>query len=100
VCGMPSTPRHLCAYPGDCSVRVLAGHIRSETHTDTKIIYSMVGVGKTYPPSKQVLRDISLSYFYGAKIGVIGLNGAGKSTLLRIMAGVEKGNSTKITLCP
>ena len=55
----------------------------------TKIIYSMIGVGKTYPPSKQVLRDISLSYFYGAKIGVIGLNGAGKSTLLRIMAGVD-----------
>ena len=49
----------------------------------------MVGVGKTYPPNKQVLRDISLSYFYGAKIGVLGLNGAGKSTLLRIMAGVE-----------
>ncbi|GIV78878.1 MAG: energy-dependent translational throttle protein EttA [Litorilinea sp.] len=55
-----------------------------------KIIYSMVGVGKTYPPNNQVLRDISLSYFYGAKIGVLGLNGAGKSTLLRIMAGVEK----------
>src|ERR1700745_343252 len=65
-------------------------HHRSERHMSTKVIYSMVGVGKTYPPSKQVLRDISLSYFYGAKIGVIGLNGAGKSTLLRIMAGVEK----------
>lgn len=50
----------------------------------------MIGVGKIYPPNKQVLRDISLSYFYGAKIGVLGLNGAGKSTLLRIMAGVEK----------
>ncbi|MCB0135669.1 MAG: ATP-binding cassette domain-containing protein, partial [Caldilineaceae bacterium] len=47
----------------------------------------MIGVGKIYPPNKQVLRDISLSYFYGAKIGVLGLNGAGKSTLLRIMAG-------------
>jgi energy-dependent translational throttle protein EttA len=56
----------------------------------TKVIYSMMGVGKIYPPNKQVLRDISLSYFYGAKIGVLGLNGAGKSTLLRIMAGVEK----------
>ncbi len=53
-----------------------------------KIIYSMIGVGKVYN-TKQVLRDISLSYFYGAKIGVLGLNGAGKSTLLRIMAGVE-----------
>jgi ATP-binding cassette ChvD family protein len=54
-----------------------------------KIIYSMVGVGKIYPPNKQVIRDISLSFFYGAKIGVLGLNGAGKSSLLRIMAGVD-----------
>jgi sulfate-transporting ATPase len=54
-----------------------------------KIIYSMVRVGKTHPPKNRVLRDISLSYFYGAKIGVLGLNGSGKSTLLRIMAGVE-----------
>jgi energy-dependent translational throttle protein EttA len=54
-----------------------------------KIIYSMVRVGKTHPPRNRVLRDISLSYFFGAKIGVLGLNGAGKSTLLRIMAGVE-----------
>jgi len=66
----------------------------------TKIIYSMVGVGKTYPPSKQVLRDISLSYFYGAKIGVIGLNGAGKITLLRIMAGVEKTFNGETILAP
>jgi energy-dependent translational throttle protein EttA len=66
----------------------------------TTIIYSMVGVGKTYPPNKQVLRDISLSYFYGAKIGVIGLNGAGKSTLLRIMAGVEKAFNGKSLLTP
>ena len=66
----------------------------------TKIIYSMVGVGKTYPPSKQVLRDISLSYFYGAKIGVIGLNGAGKSTLLRIMAGVEQAFNGETILAP
>ncbi|MCB9149883.1 MAG: energy-dependent translational throttle protein EttA [Caldilineaceae bacterium] len=57
--------------------------------SDNKVIYSMVGVGKIYPPNNKVLRDISLSYFYGAKIGVLGLNGAGKSTLLRIMAGVE-----------
>jgi energy-dependent translational throttle protein EttA len=54
-----------------------------------KIIYSMVGVGKIYPPTKQVLKDIYLSYFYGAKIGVLGLNGSGKSTLLRIMAGID-----------
>ena len=58
--------------------------------SDQKIIYSMVRVGKIYPPANTVLRDISLSYFYGAKIGVIGLNGSGKSTLLRIMAGVEQ----------
>src|SRR5438067_12893989 len=55
-----------------------------------KFAFSMQGVGKTYPPNKQVLRDIYLSFFYGAKIGVLGLNGAGKSTLLKIMAGVEK----------
>jgi ATP-binding cassette ChvD family protein len=54
-----------------------------------QVIYSMVRVGKTYPPNKQVLRDISLGFFYGAKIGVLGLNGSGKSTLLKIMAGVE-----------
>ncbi|KAA3664720.1 MAG: ATP-binding cassette domain-containing protein, partial [Chloroflexi bacterium] len=56
---------------------------------DKKIIYSMMGVGKIVPPNKQILRDISLSYFYGAKIGVLGLNGSGKSTLLKIMAGVD-----------
>ncbi|MDE0143554.1 MAG: energy-dependent translational throttle protein EttA [Caldilineaceae bacterium] len=54
-----------------------------------KIIYSMVGVGKSYGPNQSVLRDISLGFFLGAKIGVLGLNGAGKSTLLRIMAGEE-----------
>ncbi|MCB8922209.1 MAG: energy-dependent translational throttle protein EttA [Ardenticatenaceae bacterium] len=59
------------------------------TTDDKKIIYSMIRVGKIVPPNKEVLRDISLSYFYGAKIGVLGLNGAGKSTLLRIMAGVD-----------
>ena len=54
-----------------------------------KVIYSMVGVGKSYGPNQRVLRDISLGFFLGAKIGVLGLNGAGKSTLLRIMAGEE-----------
>ena len=66
----------------------------------TKIIYSMVGIGKTYPPNRQVLRDISLSYFYGAKIGVLGLNGSGKSTLLRIMAGVETSFNGETLLAP
>ncbi len=56
----------------------------------TQVIYSMNKVGKIVPPNKQILRDISLGFYYGAKIGVLGLNGAGKSTLLRIMAGVDK----------
>jgi sulfate-transporting ATPase len=55
-----------------------------------EIIYTMKGVGKVYPPQKYVLKNIYLSYFYGAKIGVLGLNGSGKSSLLRIMAGVDK----------
>ena len=55
-----------------------------------QVIYSMVRVGRVHPPNRQVLRDISLGFFYGAKIGVLGLNGAGKSTLLRIMAGVDQ----------
>src|SRR5512139_3469336 len=55
-----------------------------------QVIYSMVRVGKIHPPNKQVLRDISLGFFYGAKIGVLGLNGAGKSTLLKIMAGLDE----------
>jgi ATP-binding cassette ChvD family protein len=58
--------------------------------TDTQVIYSMTRVGRIHPPNKQVLRDISLGFYYGAKIGVLGLNGAGKSTLLRIMSGVDK----------
>ncbi len=57
---------------------------------DQQVIFSMSRVGKLYPPNKQVLRDISLGFFYGAKIGVLGLNGAGKSTLLKIIAGVDK----------
>ncbi|HUL45146.1 MAG TPA: energy-dependent translational throttle protein EttA [Bacteroidota bacterium] len=57
---------------------------------DNKIIFSMIGVGKVYKSNRQVLKDIYLSFFYGAKIGVLGLNGAGKSTLLRIIAGVDK----------
>jgi ATP-binding cassette ChvD family protein len=57
--------------------------------SDTKIIFSMIGVGKTHKPNRQVLKNIYLSFFYGAKIGVLGLNGAGKSTLLRIIAGLD-----------
>lgn len=57
---------------------------------DEKIIFSMAGVNKIYPPGKQVLKNIYLSFFYGAKIGVLGLNGSGKSSLLRIIAGIDK----------
>ena len=57
---------------------------------DKKIIFSMVGVSKTFPPSKQVLKNIYLSFFYGAKIGIVGLNGSGKSTLLKIIAGIDR----------
>ncbi|WP_291777219.1 energy-dependent translational throttle protein EttA [Cecembia sp.] len=58
--------------------------------SNEKIIFSMAGVSKIYPPQKKVLKDIYLSFFYGAKIGVLGLNGSGKSSLLRIIAGVDK----------
>ncbi len=58
--------------------------------SDTQVIYSMVRVGKIHPPNRQVLKDISLGFYYGAKIGVLGLNGSGKSTLLRIMAGKDQ----------
>jgi energy-dependent translational throttle protein EttA len=57
---------------------------------DRQIIFSMYRVGKTFPPHKRVLNNINLSFFYGAKIGIIGLNGSGKSTLLKIIAGIEK----------
>jgi ATP-binding cassette ChvD family protein len=66
--------------------------------TDQQVIYSMMRVGRTYPVNKQVLRDISLGFYYGAKIGVLGLNGAGKSTLLRIMAGKDDGYSGEIAI--
>ncbi len=64
--------------------------------TDKRVIFSMQGVSKTYPPNKQVLKNIWLSFFYGAKIGVLGLNGAGKSTLLRIIAGIDTDYDGKI----
>ncbi len=70
------------------------------TTDDKKIIYSMIGVGKVVPPNKKILEDISLSYFYGAKIGVLGLNGAGKSSLLRIMAGVDQEYIGETILSP
>lgn len=63
---------------------------------DNTIIFSMQGVGKTIPPTKQILKDIYLSFFYGAKIGIIGANGSGKSTLLKIIAGVDENYQGKI----
>ncbi|MEM7347449.1 MAG: energy-dependent translational throttle protein EttA [Chloroflexota bacterium] len=65
-----------------------------------KIIFSMQRVGKIYPPNKQVLRDISLSFFYGAKIGVLGLNGAGKSSLLKIIAGIDDDYQGEVIRLP
>jgi energy-dependent translational throttle protein EttA len=67
---------------------------------DRKIIFSMVNVSKTFPPHKQVLKDIYLSFFYGAKIGIIGLNGSGKSTLLKVIAGVEKSFQGEVVYSP
>ena len=67
---------------------------------DKKIIFSMVGVSKTFPPQKKVLNNIYLSFFYGAKIGIIGLNGSGKSTLLKIIAGVEKSYDGEVVFSP
>ncbi len=67
--------------------------------TTNKVIYSMIGVTKRYE-KKVVLKDIYLSYFYGAKIGVLGLNGSGKSSLLKILAGVDKNFEGQITLSP
>ncbi len=65
--------------------------------TDKQIIFSLIGVGRVHPPKKHVLKDIYLSFYYGAKIGVLGLNGSGKSTLLRIIAGVDKDYIGEIT---
>ena len=67
---------------------------------DKKIIFSMVNVSKIYPPQKQVLKNIYLSFFYGAKIGVLGLNGAGKSTLLKIIAGLDKSFQGEVVFSP
>ncbi|MDR0661236.1 MAG: energy-dependent translational throttle protein EttA [Prevotellaceae bacterium] len=67
---------------------------------DEKIIFSMVGVNKIYPPQKQVLKNIYLSFFYGAKIGIIGLNGSGKSSLLKIIAGIDKSIQGEVVFSP
>ena len=67
---------------------------------DKKIIFSMVGVSKIYPPQKQVLKNIYLSFFYGAKIGIIGLNGSGKSSPLKIIAGLDKSYQGEVVFSP
>ena len=67
---------------------------------DKKIIFSMVGVNKIFPPQKQVLKNIYLSFFYGAKIGITGLNGSGKSTLLKIIAGIDKDYQGEVVFSP
>mgnify|MGYP001387965904 FL=1 len=67
---------------------------------DKKVIFSMVGVSKIVPPQKQILKDIYLSFFYGAKIGIIGLNGSGKSTLLKIIAGIDKSYQGNVVFSP
>ncbi len=67
---------------------------------DKKVIFSMVGVSKIYPPQKQVLKEIYLSFFYGAKIGIIGLNGSGKSSLLKIIAGIDKDYRGEVVFAP
>ena len=67
---------------------------------DKKIIFSMVGVSKIYPPQKQVLKNIYLSFFYGAKIGIIGLNGSGKSSLLKIIGGIDKDYQGEVVFSP
>jgi sulfate-transporting ATPase len=67
------------------------------TINDKQVIFSLIGVGRVHPPNKQVLKDIYLSFYYGAKIGVLGLNGSGKSTLLRIIAGVDKDYLGEVT---
>ncbi len=67
---------------------------------DKKVIFSMVGVSKIIPPQRQILRNIYLSFFYGAKIGIIGLNGSGKSTLLKIIAGLDKSYQGNVVFSP
>ena len=64
---------------------------------DKQVIFSLVNVGKVYPPKRQVLREIYLGFYYGAKIGVLGLNGSGKSSLLKIIAGVDPNYTGEIT---
>lgn len=85
------------ADPIAAAARFLKRKSKRSIMIDNKIIFSMVGVGKVVKPNRQILKDIYLSFFYGAKIGALGLNGAGKSTLLKIIAGVDKDYLGTIT---
>src|SRR5205823_6335773 len=85
--------------PGTPGEGIKSFRAMSSTTEPNKIIYSMIGVSKSYE-RKQVLKDIYLSYFYGAKIGVLGLNGSGKSSLLRILAGADKNFEGEIHKAP
>ena len=67
---------------------------------DKKVIFSMVGVSKVTPQGKQIIKDIYLSFFYGAKIGIIGLNGSGKSTVMKIIAGLDKSYQGDVVFSP
>ena len=83
-------------------ILIFASHNKSAgmSDIDNKIIFSMVNVSKKIPPQRQILKDIYLSFFYGAKIGIIGLNGSGKSTLLKIIAGVDKAFEGEVAFSP
>ena len=67
---------------------------------DKKIIFSMVKVNKQTPQGKQIIKDIHLSFYYGAKIGILGLNGAGKSTVMKIIAGIDKSYKGDVVFSP
>ncbi len=87
ACDIPHPPMVQLVKDG---IRPLVGFLCSEARWQAQYIYSMYKLSRTHPPDKTVLKDINLSFYPGAKIGVLGLNGTGKSTLLRIMAGIDK----------
>ncbi len=97
----PAVNRVLCGRAGFATVQASGGTpgpSSAMSANDKQIIFSLIGVGRVHPPNKHVLKDIHLSFYYGAKIGVLGLNGSGKSTLLRIIAGMDQAYLGKITM--
>ena len=90
-------PKLVYYAPSQTTTNYITTYIMAD---DKKIIFSMVGVSKSFSPQKKVLNNIYLSFFYGAKIGIIGLNGAGKSTLLKIIAGIEKNYEGEVVFSP